>query len=355
MLDLGNNLGGAYKNDLFLEVDYSATARFVNSILSDMNPIFTSRQLTELNIVLQKVISDYSISSDGDLYAEIPFTELNNQLLNKFLEDKRLIGLSEKTLTYYEAELTRLFDWLNKGCDSITTDDIRDFFTYLTEKRKVTKTTLDNDRRVFNSFYNYCVVNGLLYTNPCKKIDKIKGQKKIKKPFSNQEIIVMRENFKDIREEAIFELLLSSGMRISELLSLNKSDLNFNNNTVIVKGKGNKERECFFNDLAKHKIKKYLETRTDENPALFVNLHSPYKRLKVSGTERAIRDLGHRCGVNNCHPHRFRRTFATRLLYKCVPMDQIQQFLGHANIETTQLYAVSDDDEIEYNIKRYVN
>lgn len=355
MLDFGSNISGVYKNGLYHELDYAATTRFVNSVLSDMNPLLTSRELNELNIVLQKVIGDYSISAQGELYEEIPYTKLNDNLLTRFFEDKRLYGLSETTLRYYEGVLTYFNDWVKKGFDSITTDDIRDYFTFLSEEKKVTPTTLDNERRVFNSFYNYCVVNGLLYTNPVKKIDKIQGQKKIKKPFTNQEIIVMRENFKNLREEAIFELLLSSGMRVGELVGLNKSDLNMTNNTVIVKGKGNKERECFFNDLAKHKIQTYLESRNDDNPALFVNLDKRANRFKINGVERIIRDLGMRSGVNDCHPHKFRRTFATKLLHKGVPMEQIQQYLGHVNIETTQLYAVSNDDELEYNIKRYVN
>jgi site-specific recombinase XerD len=214
---------------------------------------------------------------------------------------------------------------------------------------------VDNVRRIFNSFYNYCVVNGLLYRNPCKKIDAIKGAKKIKKPFSNAEIIKMREHFDNLREEAIFELLLSSGMRIGELVRLKKSEMNMEDKTVIVTGKGNKQRECFFNDLAKHKLQKYLDSRDDDNPYLFVSLHKPHNNLLIGGVARSLRELGGRAGVNKVHPHRFRRTFATKLLHKGVPIDQIQKFLGHTQIETTQLYAISDDEEIEYNIKRYVN
>lgn len=335
--------------------EYNVKVFLMNNILSDMEPSLSSSELASLNSTLQKVLANYSISSDGELYEDIPYTELNKELLTKFINDKRLFGLSEKTLAYYTEELTRFFEWVKNGADSITTEDIRYYFSYLMETRKVTSTTIDNTRRIFNSFYNYCVVNGLLYSNPCKKIDKIKGQKRIKKPFSNMEIIVMRDNFKDVREEAIFELLLSSGMRIGELAILNKTDLNMEDCTVIVTGKGNKQRECFFSELAKYKIQKYLETRTDDNPALFVSLNSPFNRLKINGVERSIRELGYRSGVNQVHPHRFRRTFATNLLYKGVPIDQIQKFLGHSQIETTQLYASSNDEEIEYNIKRHVN
>ena len=335
--------------------EYNVKVFLINNILKDMEPFFSSNELVVLNDILQKVLSNYSISSDGELYEEIPYTELNKGLLTKFLKDKRLFGLSEKTLSYYNDELTRFFEWVKMGMDSVTTEDIRYYFSYLMETRKVTATTIDNVRRIFNTFYNYCVVNGLLYSNPCKKIDKIKGQKKIKKPFTNMEIIAMRDNFKNLREEAIFELLLSSGMRIGELVLLNKKDLNMEECTVIVTGKGDKQRECFFSELAKYKIQKYLKTRTDDNPSLFVSLNSPFNQLKISGVERSLRDLGYRSGVNQVHPHKFRRTFATRLLYKGVPIDQIQKFLGHSQIETTQLYASSNDEELEYNIKRHVN
>ncbi len=355
LIELGNNLGGAYRNNLFQDIDYNATLQFVNRVLSDMDKYLTSRQLTELNNTLQKTINRYSISSDEKLYHEIPYTEINQQLLNRFLEDKRLIGLSEKTLEYYRTSMIRFLDYTQKGVDSITADDVRNFFEYLLEERHAAKTTIDNNRRIFNSFYNYCVVNGLLYKNPLKRIDAVKGIKKIKKPFSNKEIIVMRENIPNKRDEAIFELLLSSGMRVGELVRLNKKDLNMTNCTVIVHGKGDKQREVFFNDLAKHKIETYLSTRTDDEPALFVSMHKPYKRFNISGVERAMRSIGEKAGVNDVHPHRFRRTFSTKLLHKGVPMDQIQKFLGHANIETTQLYAISNTEEIEYNIKRYVN
>lgn len=350
MLDLTSRIGN-YAPDS----GYNVKVFLMNNILGDMEPFLTSNELVILNNVLQKVLSTYSISSDGELYEDIPYTELNNQLLTKFIEDKRLFGLSEKTLIYYEDELLRFFEWIRMGADSVTTEDIRYYFTYLMETRKVTSTTIDNTRRIFNTFYNYCVVNGLLYTNPCKRIDKIKGQKKIKKPFSNMEIITMRDHFKNIREEAIFELLLSSGMRVGELVLLNKTDLNMEECTVIVTGKGDKQRECFFSELAKYKILKYLQTREDDSLSLFVALNKTGNRLKISGVERSLRDLGHRAGVNQVHPHRFRRTFATKLLHKGVPIDQIQKFLGHSQIETTQLYASSNDEEIQYNHKRYVN
>ena len=187
-------------------------------------------------------------------------------------------------------------------------------------------TTVDNYRRILNAFYGYCVTNGLLYKNPILKINAIKKVKKIKQAFSYEEIIYLRENLTTLRDKAIFELLLSSGMRVGELVQLNHKDLNMNECTVIVHGKGDKEREVFFNELAKVSINRYLESRVDTNPALF----------KV-------------------HPHRFRRHFATSMIRKGVHIEQVQQLLGHAEIETTKMYIVTDEDEIAYNHKRYVN
>ena len=355
MLDINSNIGGVYKNTVYADIDNNAVTLFVNNILHDMDPYLTSRQLTELSTVLQKVISEYSISSDEKLYDDIPYNELNEKLLNTFLEDKRLAGLSEKTLTQYEDSIKRILDFIGKGADTITADDIRCFMDYQLEERKSSMITIDNYRRYLNSFYGYCVNNGLLYKNPLLKINRVKKVRKVKQAFTPTEIIYLRENINNLRDKAIFELLLSSGMRVGELVKLNHKDLDMNNCTVIVHGKGDKEREVFFNELAKVSIQRYLDSRTDTNPALFTTLNSPFNRVGISGVETMLRNLGKKAGVTKVHPHRFRRHFATSLIHKGVHIEQVQQLLGHAEIETTQEYIVSDEDEIAYNHKRYVN
>lgn len=361
-----NNLGGEYKSQLYDITDHSAISRFTNNILSDMDPLLTSRQLTELNVVLQKTINNYSISDDGELYHDVNWQELNDDLLSQFLEGKRLAGLSEKTLMQYDGNIRFVFQYLQKGADTVTADDIREFMEWAIEERKIQMVTVDNYRRFLNSFYNWCVNNGLLYKNPLLKINAVKRVKKVKQAFSYKEIIYLRENITNLRDKAIFELLLSSGMRIGELTQLNYKDLDMKNCTVIVHGKGDKEREVFFNELARVSIERYLESRKDNNPALFVSLKRNHRskdskkyegwgRLNVGGCESMLRDLGRRAGVSKVHPHRFRRHFATNLIQKGVNIEQVQQLLGHAEIETTQMYIVSDEDEIQYNHKRYVN
>jgi len=349
-----SNIGGTYKSEIYNIQDNQAVVRFVNNVLSDMDPLLSSRQLTELNNVLQIAIKNYSISSDKEIYEEIDYNEVNTQLLTQFLEDKRLAGLSERTLTQYHDVIRYVFNFLEKGANEVTPEDVRFFFEYCIDERKNALSTVDNYRRYLNSFYNYCVANGLLYKNPILKIDRIKQVKKIRQPFSVTEIIYLREAIDNLRDKAIFELLLSSGMRVGELVLLNHADVDFNNRTVIVHGKGNKEREVFFNELAKVSMLRYLESRKDTNPALFVAHNSPHNRLGISGVETQLRNIGQRVGVR-VHPHKFRRHFATALVKKGVHIEQVQKLLGHAEIETTKMYIVTDEDEIAYNHKRYVN
>lgn len=350
-----DNLGGAYKSELFNETDNAAVSLFINNVLSDMDSLVSSRQLTMLHNLLLETMKNYSISLDGELYGDVDYKELNHDLLNRFLEAKRLQGLSERTLEQYDQSINYVLDWIKKGVDSITIEDIRNFMDYKLVNDNASYTTLDNYRRFLNSFYNYCVTQGLLYRNPIRKMEAIKQKRKIKQPFTNEEIIYLRENITNLRDKAIFELLLSSGMRVGELTMVDYKDLNMNDCTVIVRGKGNKEREVYFNDLAKVYIQRYLDLREDDNPALFVTHNKPHNRLGITGVETMLRNLGKRAGVNKVHPHRFRRHMATTLLNKGVQIEQIQQLLGHAEIETTKLYIVTDDDEIRYNHKRYVN
>lgn len=350
-----DNLGGQYKSELYTITDNNAVIRFINNIMSDMDHVLSSRQLLELNKVLQNTIKNYSISTDEELYADKDWRELNSELLESFLDGKKLQGLSPQSLNAYEFALKFAFNYMGKSADSITPDDVRDYLQYMIEERKTSLTTVDNYRRTLNTFYNYCVTNGLLYKNPILKINAIKKVKKIKQPFTNEEIIELRNNIFSFRDKAIFELLLSSGMRVGELVQLNRNDLDMNNCTVIVHGKGDKERECFFNDLAKVSIQEYLDTRVDYNPALFVAKQKPYNRVSTGTVEQTLNKLGKRSGVNKVHPHRFRRHFATTLLNKGVHIEQIQQLLGHAEIATTQLYVTTNEDEIQYNHKRYVN
>lgn len=352
MNSINLNVGNAILNDFYTTSDNNECNVLINNVIRDMQKSLNARQLSELNKLLNTTIKNYSISSD--VVVDIDYKEMNNQLIEQFNKTKRLIGLSERTLTIYNLTITYLLEFHDKGLAEMTSDDIREWFNYLLEKG-TTPRTVDNYRRYLSSFYNFCNVEGLIFYNPMKKIEGIKQPKQVKQPFSSEEIALLRNNCETLREKAMFELLLSSGVRVAELSNINRDDLDFNNNSFYVIGKGSKERRCYFNDSSKVAIKNYLESRTDTTAALFVSYNKPHVRLGTGGIESNLRQIGERAGVTKVHPHRFRRSFCCNLLSKDVPLEQIRILAGHTNLETTKLYVVEDDDEIKYNHKRYVN
>ena len=350
---INQNVGNVILNDVYTTADNNEYNVLINNVLRDMQSFLNARQLSELNKLLNTTLKNYSISVT-ELYVDIDYKETNKTLISQFNKTKKLIGLAETTLTVYNDVISYLLKFHDKSLAEMTSDDIREWFNYLLEKG-TTPRTVDNYRRYLSSFYNFCNVEGLIFRNPMKKIEGIKQPKQVKQPLTSEEIALLRNNCESLRDKAIFELLLSSGVRVSELSKINRDDLDFNNNSFYVMGKGSKERKCFFNDSAKVAIKNYLETRKDSNAALFVSTHKPHKRLGTSGIEYNLKQLGKRAGVTDVHPHRFRRTFCCSLLSKDVPLEQIRIMAGHTNLETTKLYVVEDDDEIRYNHKRYVN
>ena len=348
-----NNIGNNVLNNYYNIHDNNEANVLINNILRDMQKYCNARQLSELNKLLNKVIKNYSVTSE--VAVDIDYEEFNETLINQFIKTKRLAGLAESTLTIYTDVIGYLIKFHDKGLADMNSDDIREWFNYLLLEKGTSPRTVDNYRRYLSSFYNFCNIEGLIFRNPMKKIKGIKQPKQVKQPFSNEEIVLLRNNCETLREKAIFELLLSSGVRVSELKNINREDLDFNNNSFYVIGKGSKERKCYFNSSAKIAITNYLHSRKDTNAALFVSYMSPHRRLGVSGIETSLRQLANRAGVNDVHPHRFRRSFSCNLLSKNVPIQQIQVLLGHSKLETTKLYVVEDEDEIKYNHKRYMN
>jgi integrase/recombinase XerD len=274
--------------------------------------------------------------------------------LEEFLNTKSLEGCSEATIRNYKFNLQKLFLAINKAPEEISTQQIRKFLANYKQERKVSNVTLDNMRRVYCSYFHWLQKEGHIITDPCAAVGKIKADKTIKSPYSEEEMELMREAAKDLRESAIIEVLYSSGMRIGELAALDKDDINWQNNSAIVFGKGAKEREVYFTVRAQMAIKKYLDSRSDSNPALFVGLQYPNRRLQVSTYQKILRELGNRCGVH-CHPHRFRRTCATTLLNKGMPIQEVSKVLGHAKIETTLIYCEIDQKQVASDHKKYMN
>ena len=274
--------------------------------------------------------------------------------LQEFLDVKALEGCSKATIENYKFNLNKFLLGVGKDPAEIATQDIRKYLADYKRERGVSNTTLDNMRRVFQSFFTWMHREGYIIKDPCAAVNKIRADKIIKNPYSDEEMELMREAAKNLREKAIIEVLYSTGMRIGELEKLNKDDIDFVNGKAIVFGKGAKEREVYFNVKAQLALKKYLENRNDTNEALFVGLQSPYNRLKVSTYEKILRELGGRCGVH-CHPHRFRRTCATILLNKGMPIQEVSKVLGHAKLETTLIYCEINQQSVAANHKKYMN
>lgn len=274
--------------------------------------------------------------------------------LQEFLDVKALEGCSKATIENYKFNLNKFLLGVGKDPTEIATQDIRKYLADYKREHGVSNTTLDNMRRVFQSFFTWMHREGYIIKDPCAAVNKIRADKIIKNPYSDEEMELMREAAKNLREKAIIEVLYSTGMRIGELEKLNKDDIDFVNGKAIVFGKGAKEREVYFNVKAQLALKKYLENRNDTNEALFVGLQSPYNRLKVSTYEKILRELGNRCGVH-CHPHRFRRTCATILLNKGMPIQEVSKVLGHAKLETTMIYCEIDQQSVATNHKKYMN
>lgn len=274
--------------------------------------------------------------------------------LQEFLDVKALEGCSKATIENYKFNLNKFLLGVGKDPTEIVTQDIRKYLADYKRERGVSNTTLDNMRRVFQSFFTWMHREGYIIKDPCAAVNKIRADKIIKNPYSDEEMELMREAAKNLREKAIIEVLYSTGMRIGELEKLNKDDIDFVNGKAIVFGKGAKEREVYFNVKAQLALKKYLENRNDTNEVLFVGLQSPYNRLKVSTYEKILRELGGRCGVH-CHPHRFRRTCATILLNKGMPIQEVSKVLGHAKLETTMIYCEIDQQSVATNHRKYMN
>lgn len=280
---------------------------------------------------------------------------MDNIKLDEFLCAKDLEGCSKQTLKLYSFTIKKLLEYYdNKQAIDISTMEIRNFLIGYKENHKVSNVTLDNMRCIFQSFYNWLFDEGYVIKNPMDPIKKIKAEQIIKSPFTEEELEILRNNCKDIREKAILEMLYSSGMRVGELALLNIKDIDFINNKTIIFGKGAKEREAYFTVKARMLLQEYLKTRTDNNEALFVGSRAPHNRLQISAYQKILRELGERSGIK-CHPHKFRRTCATTLLNKGMSVEEISKLLGHAKIETTMGYCQVNQNRVRDDHSRYMN
>ena len=327
--------------------------QIINDVLRAMQGTLNNSQLRMLQETLSILLTTVSIlPTDEDYTSKDPD---NQELLSKFLDVKRVEGCSEKTIHYYENTLRKMFDELKKSMVQVTTDDLR---TYLSDYRKRTncsKGNIDNLRRIFSSFFSWLEDEDLILKSPVRRIHKVKTEKQVKETYTDETIETLRDGCTCLRDLAMIDLLSSTGIRVSELEGLNRVDVDFEGRKCVVFGKGSKERPVYFDARTKVHLKNYLDSRTDDNPALFVSLQNPHDRLEISGVEIRVRELGRKLGVGRVHPHKFRRTLATKAIDKGMPVEQVQKLLGHSKIETTMEYAMVDQGNVKTSHQKYLS
>ena len=272
-----------------------------------------------------------------------------------FLEAKKIEGMSDSTIANYRKSLKHLKKHYSGELLYASTEDIRSFLLEYSETHSISKATLDTERRNLSSFYNWLEAEGHILKSPMKRIHKIKATKVVKKAFSDEEIERLRGSCKNVRSLAIVDMLYATGMRVSELVSLNRECIDFENRECIVIGKGDKERRVYFDAKTKIHLQEYLKQRDDDNPALFVRFKKPHDRISANGIQEIVRQLGEAANVEKCHPHRFRTTCASHAIARGMPVEQVQRLLGHEDISTTMIYALVNEESVKASHKKYIS
>lgn len=314
-------------------------------IINEMAEVLNAAQLKKLQEVLLKHLSDNSLEKKNIS---------NYEYLKMFLEAKQIEGCSERTIKYYKVTIEHLLKNVLNPIRKITTERMREYLVDYQKINNCGKTTVDNIRRNISSFFSWLEEEDYILKSPMRRIHKIKTKKAVKNVITDEEIEKLRDNCKNLRDTAMIDLLYSTGIRVGELVKLNIEDINFSERECIVFGKGDKERKVYFDAKSKIHLKNYIDSRKDNNPALFVTLNAPYDRLKISGVEIRIRELGRLLNLEKIHPHKFRRTMATRAIDKGMPIEQVQKILGHSQIDTTMQYAIVNQNNVKASHRRYI-
>ena len=315
--------------------------QIINEIVTDMLPYLNNQQAEKLQTVLNNVLISYSVCalSKSEKQEEPDYLEL-------FLSAKRIEGCSEKTLNYYRATILTMLNGLKKDVKQVTTEEIRQYLTDYQARKQSSKVTIDNIRRILSSFFSWLEDEDYILKSPVRRIHKVKTVSNIKETYSDEALELMRDNCNELRDLAMIDLLASTGMRVGEMV---------NERECVVFGKGSKERMVYFDARTKIHLQNYLNSRDDSEPALFVSLKSPHYRLKINGVEKRLRNLGKQLGINKVHPHKFRRTLATLAIDKGMPIEQLQQLLGHKRIDTTLQYAMVKQSNVKIAHRKYLS
>ena len=327
--------------------------QLITEITRQMLPYLDNYQMEQLQETLSHCFWGVQVSPEEET-DQIKEKETNSELLDMFISAKRVEGCSEKTLKYYQASIMRLFSTVDIPAIRMRTDDLRGYLSEYQQTSQCSKSNIDNIRRILSSFFAWLEDENYILKSPVRRIHKIKSNQPVKETYTDESLEIMRDQCGCLRDLALIDLLSSTGMRVGELVRLNRSDIDFENRECIVFGKGSKERPVYFDARTKIHLKNYLDSRTDKNPALFVSLIQPFKRLEISGVEIRLRNLGRKLGITKVHPHKFRRTLATRAIDKGMPIEQVQRLLGHAKIDTTMQYAMVNQNNVKISHRKYI-
>ena len=324
--------------------------QIITDVIQKMLPHLDNVQLKQLQKVLEATLFDCEITKQGN----VEKTNENLKFVEMFIASKRIEGCSEKTLKYYRATIDVMLTSIDKNVCHIQTEDLRSYLTEYQIKKQSSRVTIDNIRRILSSFFSWLEDEDYILKSPVRRIHKVKTATNIKETYTDEELEKMRDHCANLRDLAIIDMLASTGMRIGEMVLLNKADINFNERECVVFGKGDKERVVYFDARTKIHLQNYLNSRTDDNPALFVSLKTPHERLKIGGIETRLREFGKQLGLNKVHPHKFRRTLATMAIDKGMPIEQLQQLLGHRKIDTTLQNAMVKQSNVKIAHRKYI-
>ena len=321
----------------------------INEIELAMLNVLDNEQLSQLRKVLNYTFRNVSVTEKTTQHESS-----NDVLIESFIAAKKVEGCSSKSLSYYKSTIINALVRIQKEVIHITTDDLRTYLNNYQETSCASKVTVDNIRRILSSFFSWLEEENYIVKSPVRRIHKVKVGKTVKETYSDEALEQMRDHCSNARDLALIDLLASTGMRVGELVRLNRSDIDYQNRECIVTGKGDKQRKVYFDARTKIHLQKYVDSRTDTNEALFVSLLAPYNRLQISGVEIRLRQLGRELNISRVHPHKFRRTLATMAIDKGMPIEQVQHLLGHQSLDTTLQYAMVNQNNVKLSHHKFI-
>ena len=322
----------------------------MEEVMQHMLSYLDNAQMKQLRQVMEQALCRYDVT---DLEMK-PEEDDSHTLIARFIAAKRIEGCSEKTLKYYQTTIDAMVASIGKSVRHIHTENLRTYLTEYHSKKQSSRVTIDNIRRILSSFFSWLEDEDYIIKSPVRRIHKVKTASSIKETYSDEDLERMRDNCEKLRDLAMIDVLASTGMRVGEMVLLNRDDINFAERECVVLGKGDKERIVYFDARAKLHLQEYLNSRTDDNPALFVTLRTPHERIQIGGIEYRLREIGKQFNIPKVHPHKFRRTLATMAIDKGMPIEQLQRLLGHQRIDTTLQYAMVKQNNVKMAHRKYI-